>query len=147
MSDHVIEVSDLQKSFGDHVVLRNLSLTVPDGTVLGLLGKNGSGKSTLIKLLTGLLKPSAGTVRLFGEDSWNLSASSKLRLGYAAQEVSLYPWMRVGQLIEYTAAFYSNWDDQQVSLLARRWEIPLDQRVGPLSLGQQQKISLLPDSE
>jgi len=143
MNDTVIEVTDLCKSFDRKDVLRNLSLTVPRGSVLGLLGKNGSGKSTLIKCLTGLLQPSGGSTRIFGEESWDLSADAKLRLGYAPQEVSLYPWMRVRQLIEYTSSFYPNWNRAQVDALARRWELPLEERVGPMSLGQQQKVSLL----
>lgn len=139
----VIEIAGLHKRFDKSEVLKGVDFCVPCGSVVGLLGKNGSGKSTLIKCLLGLLRPSEGTIRVFGEDPWDLSADSKSRLGYAAQEVSLYPWMRVRQVIEYTAAFYSNWDHDTANGLARRWELPLDERVGPMSVGQQQKLSLV----
>lgn len=143
MNDNLIDVSGLRKSFDKAVVLKGIDLQVPRGTVLGLLGKNGSGKSTLLKCLVGLLRPSGGHVRLFGEEAWDLSAGAKSKLGYAAQEVNLYPWMRVKQIIEYTAAYYPNWDHDTTWALVDRWELPLDERIGPMSLGQQQKVALV----
>tara|TARA_R110002072_G_scaffold303121_1_gene494538 strand:+ start:61228 stop:62127 length:900 start_codon:yes stop_codon:yes gene_type:complete len=139
----MIEASGLMKSFGTAHVLRGVDLTIPRGSVTGLLGKNGSGKSTLLKCLLGLLKPSSGTARILGEDGWDLSAEAKAQLGYVAQEVSLYAWMRVRQIIEYTAAFYPTWNQDLAIDLARRWELPTEDRVGPLSQGQQQKLALI----
>jgi ABC-2 type transport system ATP-binding protein len=139
----LIEISDLTKKFGTAEVLRGVDLTIPRGSVTGLLGKNGSGKSTLIKCLLGLLKTSSGSVRILGEEPWHLSADAKGRLGYVAQEVSLYSWMRVRQIIEYTAAFYPTWNQDLAVDLARRWELPTEDRVGPMSQGQQQKLALI----
>lgn len=139
----VIEITGLRKRFDKAEILRGVDFAVPRGSVVGLLGKNGSGKSTLIKCLLGLLRPSEGQIQIFGENPWNLRAEAKSRLGYAAQEPSLYPWMRVKQILEYTSAFYSNWDHKTALSLAVRWELPLDERVGPMSLGQQQKLSLV----
>ncbi|NQV23354.1 MAG: ABC transporter ATP-binding protein [Rhodopirellula sp.] len=139
----LIEVSGLTKAFDATQVLRGVDLTIPRGSVTGLLGKNGSGKSTLLKCLLGLLRVSSGDVRILGEDPWHLSAESKARLGYVAQEVSLYSWMRVRQIIEYTAAFYPTWNHDLTRDLLRRWEVPTEERVGPMSPGQQQKIALI----
>ncbi len=139
----MIEASGLSKSFGTARVLQGVDLTIPRGSVTGLLGKNGSGKSTLLKCLLGLLKPSSGTARILGEDGWNLSAEAKAQLGYVAQEVSLYSWMRVRQIIEYTAAFYSTWNQELAIDLAKKWELPTEDRVGPMSQGQQQKLALV----
>ncbi len=139
----MIEASGLTKSFGSAHVLKGVDLTVPRGSVTGLLGKNGAGKSTLLKCLLGLLKPSSGTARILGEDGWDLSAEAKAKLGYVAQEVSLYSWMRVRQIIEYTAAFYPTWNQDLTIDLARRWELPTEDRVGPMSQGQQQKLALI----
>ncbi|MDA0806844.1 MAG: ABC transporter ATP-binding protein [Planctomycetota bacterium] len=139
----MIEASGLSKSFGTARVLLGVDLTIPRGSVTGLLGKNGSGKSTLLKCLLGLLKPSSGTARILGEDGWNLSAEAKAQLGYVAQEVSLYSWMRVQQIIEYTAAFYPTWNQELAIDLAKRWELPTEDRVGPMSQGQQQKLALV----
>jgi len=139
----MIDVIGLTKSFDTTQVLRGVDLTIPRGSVTGLLGKNGAGKSTLLKCLLGLLKPSSGTAQILGEEPWHLSAEAKARLGYVAQEASLYAWMRVRQIIDYTAAFYPTWNHDLAHDLARRWELPTEDRVGPMSQGQQQKLALI----
>jgi ABC-2 type transport system ATP-binding protein len=139
----VVSVHGLQKQFSQNPVLRGVDLELQPGTVLGLLGQNGSGKSTLLKCTLGLLKPSAGGVTVFGEDAWNLSAGAKSRLGYVPQEFVSYPWMRVRQVIAYTAAFYPTWNQRLVDELCRRWRLPLEDRVGPLSVGQLQTLAIV----
>ncbi|TWT88129.1 ABC transporter ATP-binding protein YtrB [Pseudobythopirellula maris] len=133
----------LGKSFGEKVVLHDASLLLEPGQVLGLLGKNGSGKSTLIKCLLGLLRTTAGEARVFGEDAWDLSAGAKARLGYVPQQVTAYPWMRVRQMIAYTAAFYTGWNHALADDLCRRWDLPLEDRTGVLSVGQLQTLGLV----
>jgi ABC-2 type transport system ATP-binding protein len=143
-SELLIGVSGLHKQFkGGKEVLRGVDLEVPRGTVLGLLGKNGAGKTTLIKCLLGLLKPTSGTATLLGENAWDLSAEAKGRLGYVPQVVTLYVWMKVRHLIAYTAAFYPNWNADLAERLVQRWEIPLEESVGTLSVGQLQRLSIV----
>jgi len=139
----IVEAKGLGKRFGQNRVLDDLDLSITRGMVVGLLGTNGSGKSTLIKCLLGLLKPTSGTASILGEDSWNLSGEAKARLGYVPQDVKLYPWMTASQVISYTAAFYPKWDFTLTDDLVRRWELPADQRIGPLSPGQLQKLGLI----
>ncbi len=139
----VISIHGLQKQFGQNPVLRGVDLNLEPGTVLGLLGQNGSGKSTLLKCSLGLLKPTFGGVTVFGEDAWSLSAHAKARLGYVPQEFVSYPWMRVRQVIAYTAAFYPTWNQRLVDELCRRWRLPLEDRVGPLSVGQLQTLAIV----
>ncbi len=143
MNEPVIQLEGLRKSFGHNVVLRQVDLAISRGTVVGLLGTNGSGKSTLIKCLLGLLRRSAGSSRVFGDDSWSLSATTKGRLGYVPQDVRLYPWMTAPQVINYTAAFYPHWDHTLTNDLLRRWHVPADQRIGPFSPGELQKLGLI----
>jgi ABC-2 type transport system ATP-binding protein len=143
MSDFVIETDNLVKQFGPKTVLDKLTLRIPRGRVIGLVGTNGAGKSTLIKCLLGLLRPTAGSCRLFDEDSWPLGDSAKARFGYVPQEVQLYPWMKVKHLVRYVGAFYPKWDDAWVETLLDRWEVPRDDRFGPLSTGQKQKLALV----
>jgi ABC-2 type transport system ATP-binding protein len=143
MNDSIVRVDRLQKSFDGKQVLRGINLTLERGEVLGLLGANGSGKTTLIKCALGLLRPTTGSVTVFSENSWDLSATSKARLGYVPQEVVSYPWMRVRQVIAYTAAFYPNWDQPIVNTLCERWHVPLEDRVGALSTGQLQTVGIL----
>jgi ABC-2 type transport system ATP-binding protein len=143
MNENAIELTRLQKNFGNKQVLSGVSLHVEPGTVLGLLGSNGSGKTTLIKCALGLLRPTGGTASIFGDEAWDLSAETKARLGYVPQEVTSYPWMRVRQVINYTAAFYPNWNQRFVDELCRRWNLPLDDRVGALSTGQLQTVGIV----
>ncbi|QDT76218.1 ABC transporter ATP-binding protein [Lacipirellula limnantheis] len=146
MTPPVVAIDALEKSFGDYPtkrVLRGVNLSIPPGTVLGLLGQNGSGKSTLLKCSLGLLRPTAGSVTVLGDDSWNLSAGVKARLGYVPQEAVTYPWMRVRQVIAYTAAFYPTWNQRLVDELCQRWRLPLEERVGPLSVGQLQSLAIV----
>ena len=120
MNDAAIELRGIVKSYGTKHVLAGLDLAVPKGSVLGLLGTNGAGKTTLIKCASGLIRPHQGEARLLGEDSWNLSAEAKARIGYVPQVVNLYPWMKVRHIIDYTATFYPNWNHELVARLTRR---------------------------
>jgi len=143
-SEAVIDVRGLRKAFkGGKEALRGVDLQVPRGTVLGLLGKNGSGKTTLLKCMLGLLRPTYGSVTILGENAWDLSAGAKARLGYVPQVVSLYTWMKVKHILPYTAAFYRNWNHELIADLVRRWEVPLDDRIGTLSVGTLQKLAIL----
>ncbi len=124
-------------------VLRGVDLDVPAGSTLGLLGKNGAGKTTLLKCALGLIRPDTGTIDVFGEPAWSLSAEAKARLGYVPQVPQLYGWMRVSQILAYTGSFYPHWNEPLLQRLALEWEIPLDQRCQTLSEGQAQKVAIL----
>ncbi len=144
MTQPVIQIRQLRKTFAPaKEVLCGVDLTIEPGTVLGLLGQNGSGKSTLIKCALGLFRATSGSITVLGDDSWDLSAGVKARLGYVPQEVVSYPWMRVRQVIAYTAAFYPTWNQPLVDDLCRRWRLPLEDRVGPLSVGQLQTLGIV----
>src|SRR6266542_3413553 len=117
------------KSFGERYVLRGLDVEIPGGAVVGLLGRNGEGKTTLLKTALGLIKPELGEARVFGHDAWTLDASIKERIGYVPQVISLYPWMRVGQMADYTAAFYRKWNTKLVDNLLRDWGLDPRQKV------------------
>ena len=145
MSESVcpIEVKGLCKRFGYKEVLRGVDLAVPQGAVVGLVGANGSGKSTFIKCLLGLLRITGGSARVLGEDPWNLSAAAKERLGYVPQEVKLYPWMGVRQVVEYTAAFYPRWDAAWSDAMLKRWQFDEQELIKYLSGGQLQRLGIV----
>jgi ABC-2 type transport system ATP-binding protein len=143
MTEAAIELRGVSKAYGQKHVLTGLDLAVPKGSVLGLLGTNGAGKTTLIKCALGLIRPQSGETRLLGEPSWTLSGEAKMRIGYVPQVISLYPWMKMRHLIEYTSAFYANWNHDLVDRLVSEWSIPLEDRVGPLSVGQLQRLAIL----
>ena len=138
-----IDVVGLVKRFGTRAVLDSIDLRVPRGQVIGLLGLNGSGKSTLLKCLLGLLKADEGSATVLGTAAWQLADREKARIGYVPQEATLYPWLTVRQTVAYVSSFYSRWDRAWGDELLRRWDLPLGHRVGPLSVGQKQKLALV----
>src|SRR5262245_33875756 len=98
----VIDITGLNRRFGPQVAPDNVSLRVPGGTVFSLVGANGAGKTTLIRHVLGLLRPSAGTVRVFGRDPTADPPAVLAHLGYLSEENDLPGWMRVDELLRYT---------------------------------------------
>jgi ABC-2 type transport system ATP-binding protein len=143
MNHDILEMRAVSKIYGYRAVLNRLSLAIPAGTVVGLLGKNGAGKTTLLRCALGLAKPDHGTVTTLGEAAWNLSASAKQQLGYVPQSPQLYPWMKVRHIIDYTGSFYFRWNRRLVDRLTGEWDIPLERRAGTLSVGESQKLALV----
>jgi ABC-2 type transport system ATP-binding protein len=143
MNSPAIFLENVIKQRGNKPVLNGVNLDVPCGSVVGLLGRNGSGKSTLLKCALGLLKPQSGQCQLLGEDSWDLSARAKGRIGYVPQVINLYPWMKVSEYAQYTASFYQNWNQQLASRLMAEWELPATDRIAALSVGTLQKLAIL----
>src|SRR5712691_8526598 len=107
----VVEIRGLTRRYGAKVALDNVSLTVPSGSVLGLVGENGAGKTTLIRHVLGLLKAQTGTVRVFSRDPVADPVEVLSRIGYLSEEGELPEWMRVWELVRYAQAFYPTWDD------------------------------------
>ena len=143
MSENIVEIRGLTRRFGAKAALQDVDLTIPAGTVLGLVGRNGAGKTTLIRHVLGLLKAQQGTVRVFGLDPVADPPRVLSRIGYLSEEADLPGWMRVGELMGYTRAFYPTWDDGYAEQL--RSEFGLDARapVGTLSKGQRARLGLL----
>ncbi len=140
---NVISIKNLTKTFGLKDALRGVDMEIPVGATVGLLGANGAGKTTLIKCALGLLRPTSGECQLLGESAWSLSAGAKARLGYVPQVIQLYPWMRVAELIQYTASFYPTWNPELADRLITEWELPLNDRVRTLSVGQKQRLAIV----
>jgi len=143
MSDNIIELIEMRKRFDVRSVLLGVNLNVPAGTVLGLMGRNGVGKSTLIKCLLGLLKPDSGTAAVFGEDSWNLSAAAKQRIGYVPQTMPGFRWMKAGTFLDYVGSYYSQWNREKALALMKEWGIEPQMRISRMSEGEVQKLSII----
>ena len=90
---NVIEVEHLAHRYGQRTIYTDLNFSIPPGKVYGLLGKNGVGKTTLIKILRGFLRPESGRCRVFGEDSHNLSPSTRARIGLLFEGHVAYDFM------------------------------------------------------
>jgi ABC-2 type transport system ATP-binding protein len=139
----VIAVENLSRRFGARLALDQVSLYVPRGCVFGLVGENGAGKTTLIKHILGLLKPEAGTVRVFERDPVADSVGVLTRVGYLSEHRDLPAWMRIDQLLRYTQAFYPAWDEHYAEQLREQFGLDPAARIKTLSQGQQAKAGLL----
>lgn len=143
MTETILKVEDVYKSYDDHRVLKGVNLEIGAGSVVGLLGTNAAGKSTLLKCMLGLLKPGKGSCSLMGDDAWDLSSETKAKIGYVPQVFSMMDWMKVEHSIKYMTAFYPVWDEELTWRLCDEWEIPRQQRIRTLSVGQKQKLSII----
>jgi ABC-2 type transport system ATP-binding protein len=139
----VIQIKDLTRRFGPKVALDNVSLTVPRGTVFGLVGANGAGKTTLIKHVLGLLRAATGSVRVFERDPVADPKGVLVHVGYLSEENDLPGWMRVDELLRYTQAFYPKWDPAYAEDLRRSFELDPAARIKHLSKGQRARAGLL----
>ena len=137
-----LETEGLGRRYRTNWGLRDCTLSVPEGSITGLVGPNGAGKSTLLRLAAGLSRPTTGTVSIFGRVVDPNSVDHLGRVGYFDQLRPLYASFRVKEMLTFGRRLNPNWDDDA----AHRWledlDIPLNQRIGKLSLGQQAEVAL-----
>jgi ABC-2 type transport system ATP-binding protein len=143
VTEPIISVSALTRRFGATTALAAVSLSLPRGTVYGLVGANGAGKTTLIKHLLGLLRAESGSVRVFGLDPVADPVAVLSRIGYLSEENDLPGWMRVEELIRYSRAFYPAWDDAYAEELLRAFALDATAKIKTLSKGQKARAGLL----
>src|SRR6478735_2315397 len=142
MSEAII-TSGLVKSFGHTAALDGLDLSVATGEVHGFLGPNGSGKSTTIRVLLGLLRPDAGTTRLLGGDPWHDAAALHHRLAYVPGEVSLWPNLSGGEIIDLLGRLRGGLDEKRRDDLLERFELDPTKKGRSYSKGNRQKVALV----
>ena len=143
MSASVVDVQGLSRQFGKTLALDDIGFRMCDGLVYGLVGANGAGKTTLIKHLLGLLKPQQGTVRVFGLDPVHQPVEVLQRIGYLSEERELPDWMRVGELMRYTAAYHPSWDEEYAQELLATFRLDPKKRVKELSKGMRAQAGLI----
>lgn len=143
MTEPAIQVDQLVKSYGTQKVLRNVSLCIPAGETLALLGRNGAGKTTLIRILLGMIPADTGTCRLGGIDPAVNPLAVRRNVGYLAEDQTMYGWMTPVELCRFLAPFYPTWDDKWARDYLDRFEIPRHARIGKLSKGQAVKLGLV----
>lgn len=131
------------RRFGSRTALESVTLSVWRGSVYGLVGANGAGKTTLIKHILGLLRAQSGSVRVFGEDPVAKPERVLSRIGYLSEENDLPGWMRVDELLRYSAAFYPAWDDGYAAELRETFELDPAAKIKSLSKGQKARTGLI----
>jgi ABC-2 type transport system ATP-binding protein len=142
---HVVQTVDLHKSYQGTDALRGLTLHVPAGSIFGFLGRNGAGKTTTIKILLGMVRPSAGRATVFGlaADDPVASVEVRRRTAFVSDEKDLYDGMTVAEMIRFTAGFFPRWRTDLEQRYLRKFELPPDRKVKALSRGMRTKLALL----
>jgi ABC-2 type transport system ATP-binding protein len=138
-----IELRDLARRFGRTDAVDGLSLRVDRGRCYGFFGRNGAGKTTTIKCLLNLLRPTAGTVRVFGLDPRRDEVAVKSRLAYVPDNVAFYPWMTVRETLDYFASFRARWNADTERALLSQFRLDLRQKTSHLSKGQRTQLALI----
>jgi polyether ionophore transport system ATP-binding protein len=138
-----IEISGLVKTFGPTRALDGLALTVAPGEVHGFLGPNGSGKTTTIRVLLGLIRADAGSVRLLGGDPWGDAVALHRRLAYVPGDVSLWPNLSGGEAIDLMTRLRGGVDPARRDELVERFDLDPRKKARTYSKGNRQKIALV----
>jgi len=143
----MIEINQLSKQFAQHKVVDDLSFSVRPGEVLGFLGPNGAGKSTTMKMLTGFLPPSSGSVRIFGFDIQNQTLKAQRQIGYLPEGAPCYGDMRVGSFLSFIASirgFRGAEKKRRIRQAAAQLELfdVLGQSIETLSKGFKRRVGL-----
>lgn len=143
MSNNAISANKLTLTRDGSTILKDISIDIPSGAVVGLVGRNGAGKSSLLRCLAGLTEPDSGSSTLLGCPSLDLSDAVRARLGYVAQSPDLLDWLQVEEHLRMVGQAYPRWNEERCMVLAARFELPLGKRVRDLSGGDQQKLAVV----
>ena len=143
MNELAVEVTGLQKRFGKTPALTGLDLVVEQGSVAGFLGPNGAGKSTTIRILLGLLKSDGGSVTLLGGDPWRDAVELHRRIAYVPGEVSLWPNLTGGQIIDILSRLRGGVDNTKRDSLLARFALDPTKKARSYSKGNRQKVALV----
>jgi ABC-2 type transport system ATP-binding protein len=142
-NDTVVDIQSLSLRANDIHILSGITLAIPRGAVVGLVGRNGAGKSSLLKCIVGLAVPSEGSARLLGHASLDLPDDVLERLGYVAQTPDLFEWMEVIDMLKAVGQAYPRWTLERCIKLATHLGLPMGTQIKNLSGGDQQKMAVV----
>ena len=137
-----LETQAVGRRYGAQWALRDCTLEIPRGSVTALVGPNGAGKTTLLHLAIGLMRPSAGSVRVFGLDPQAEAAEALPRVGFLAQEHPLFDGFTVDEMLRVGRELNPNWDDAAARSRIAELGLPLGKKVRSLSTGQRAQVAL-----
>lgn len=141
--DIPFEARAVAKRYGKHDALRDISLSLGEGRVIGLLGRNGAGKSTLLNLASGLALPTAGECLTFGVPTARLGEPELARMGLVQQDARLLEWMSVRQHLDFHAHMHLRWDRALEARLLKELELDASRVTVQLSPGDRQKLAIM----
>lgn len=138
--NNILACRNLTKRYPGVLALDNISLEIPRGKIVGLLGPNGSGKTTLIKLAAGLLTPSAGEILI---DGIRPGIETKKIVSYLPEHTYLNQWMRVFDILQYFSDFYENFNIVKAREMLKALDLHEDMRLKTMSKGTKEKVQLI----
>ena len=136
----LLEILNLNKSYGDKEVLKDINLNISSGKIIGLLGKNGAGKTTLIKLINDLLTPTSGEILVKGN---KVGVESKKIISYLPERTYLNKQMKVSEVIDYFSDFYDDFDKEKAIKLLKDLDLDINSYLTKMSKGMQEKVQLV----
>ncbi|MGL6175357.1 MAG: ABC transporter ATP-binding protein [Cellulosilyticaceae bacterium] len=136
----ILELTNVSKTYGNKEALKNVSLKIEPGKVIGLLGPNGSGKSTMIKLINGLLQPTSGEIAVAGQ---TIGIETKKIISYLPERTYLNDWMKVKDLLGFFEDFYQDFDRAKASEMLQVLKIDEESKLKTLSKGTKEKVQLI----
>ena len=136
----MLELRNITKTFGDFTALDDLSMTVPKGTVYGLVGPNGAGKSTAIRHMLGGYRPDSGTVTLDGAPIYE-NPNAKMRIGSIPYDVFFFPSATLEDMKKYYKGMYPKFDEQLFERLREVFQLPLKNQIRRFSKGMQKQAA------
>ena len=144
MEDYMIEVSHLSRNYGAFRAVNDVSFSIPTGQIVGLLGPNGAGKTTTMRMITGFLKPSGGTILIDGTNIEDASVASKRKIGYMPEAAPLYGDMIVEDYLRYIADIQGENADEKIPRLCEECGLKevMDKNISELSRGYRQRVGL-----
>lgn len=138
----MIDCINLTHYYGKRCIYENLSFSVPQGRILGLLGKNGTGKTTTINILSGFLKPRSGECRIFGQNIIGMNPELRRDIGLLIEGHIQYSFMTIRQIERFYARFYPKWDKNVYYDLMSMLKVAPNQRISRMSCGQRSQVAL-----
>ncbi len=139
--DNILYVDNLCKKY-KNFKLNNVSLKLPKGFIMGLIGENGAGKTTLIKLIMNLVKKDSGDIKVFDKDNLKFEREIKDRIGFVYDEVCYYDHMSLKENGNMVCMLYSKWDKDKFNYYLNKFELNKDKKLKELSKGMRMKFSL-----
>ena len=136
----LLEINNLNKSFDNKEILKDINLSIQSGKIIGLLGKNGVGKTTLIKLINDLLTPTSGEILIKGQ---KIGVETKKVISYLPERTYLNKQMKVSEVINYFEDFYDNFDSEKAKKLLKDLNLDINQKLTKMSKGMQEKVQLV----
>ena len=138
--ENIVEFKDVHKSYSKKEVLKGVSLNIPKGKIVGLLGPNGSGKTTMIKLMNGLLQADKGSIEINGMKP---SKETKKIVSYLPERTYLNDWMKVKDILEFFHDFYEDFDVQKANEMIKSLKIDKNEKLKTMSKGTKEKVQLI----